>query len=59
LGFGAGGEARAPLGVVVAAGLTATTLLTLIVIPVMYSLFEQAKQRVITRFSSDAEKESS
>ncbi len=38
LGFGAGGEARAPMGVAVAAGLTATTLLTLVVIPVVYTL---------------------
>jgi multidrug efflux pump len=39
LGFGAGGEARAPLGVAVAAGLSATTLLTLVVIPVVYTIF--------------------
>jgi multidrug efflux pump subunit AcrB len=37
-GFGAGGEARAPMGVAVAAGLLATTVLTLVVIPVVYSL---------------------
>ncbi|MFW6325002.1 MAG: efflux RND transporter permease subunit, partial [Desulfovibrionales bacterium] len=39
LGYGAGGEARAPMGVAVAAGLTATTVLTLVVIPVVYTLF--------------------
>jgi len=39
LGFGAGGEARAPMGTAVAAGLSATTLLTLVVIPVVYTIF--------------------
>jgi hydrophobe/amphiphile efflux-1 (HAE1) family protein len=51
LGFGAGGEARAPLGVVVASGLLVTTLLTLVVIPVLYSLTEAAKQRLAQRLS--------
>ncbi|HRQ76167.1 MAG TPA: efflux RND transporter permease subunit [Phycisphaerales bacterium] len=41
LGFGAGGEARAPLGVTVAGGLAASTLLTLVVIPVVYTLVTQ------------------
>lgn len=36
LGYGAGGEARAPLGVAVGAGLLATTVLTLVVLPVLY-----------------------
>ncbi len=38
LGYGAGGEARAPMGVAVLFGLLATTFLTLIVIPVVYVL---------------------
>ncbi len=38
LGYGAGGEARAPMGVAVLFGLLATTFLTLIVIPVVYIL---------------------
>ncbi|WP_027366895.1 efflux RND transporter permease subunit [Desulfocurvibacter africanus] len=38
LGFGAGGEARAPMGVAVASGLLVTTFLTLIVLPVVYTL---------------------
>jgi multidrug efflux pump subunit AcrB len=40
LGFGAGGEARAPMGAAVACGLALTTLLTLIVLPVVYTLVE-------------------
>lgn len=44
LGLGAGGEARVPLGVSVVAGMIATTALTLVVIPVVYTLFAQAQQ---------------
>ena len=44
LGFGAGGEGRMPLGVAVVGGLTATTVLTLLVIPVVYTLFAQTQQ---------------
>jgi len=40
LGFGAGGEGRAPLGVAVTAGMTTTTVLTLLVIPVVYTLVD-------------------
>ena len=36
IGFGAGGEARAPLGVVVAGGMFFATLLTFYVVPVAY-----------------------
>ncbi len=46
LGFGAGGASRAPLGVAVAAGLFATTGLTLLVIPVVYSFNEHVQQRI-------------
>ncbi len=42
LGFGAGGEARAPMGVAVTCGLTMTTLLTLVVLPVIYTLVQDA-----------------
>jgi len=44
LGLGAGGEARAPLGVAVAAGLTATTLLTLVIIPVIFTLLSRLQR---------------
>ncbi|MFU8894652.1 MAG: efflux RND transporter permease subunit [Luteolibacter sp.] len=50
LGFGAGGEARMPLGVTVAAGLAGATFLTLIVIPVVFSLVDDAKETVSRRF---------
>lgn len=41
LGYGAGGESRAPLGWSVAGGMFTATALTLIVIPVVYTLFDQ------------------
>ncbi|MDI3481103.1 MAG: hydrophobic/amphiphilic exporter (mainly bacteria), family [Tepidanaerobacteraceae bacterium] len=40
LGIGEGGEIEAPLAVTVLGGLTVSTLLTLVVVPVLYSLFE-------------------
>jgi multidrug efflux pump subunit AcrB len=43
LGFGAGGEVRAALGISVAAGLLGATALTLIVIPVVYTLVDDAR----------------
>ncbi|UCF04683.1 MAG: efflux RND transporter permease subunit [bacterium] len=41
LGFGEGGEIRSPMAVTVIGGLIFSTLLTLVVIPVVYSLFER------------------
>ncbi len=41
LGLGAGSEIRAPMAVAVIGGLITSTLLTLIVVPVVYSLFDQ------------------
>ena len=40
LGIGEGGELGAPMAVSVIGGLTFSTLLTLIVIPVVYTIFE-------------------
>jgi multidrug efflux pump len=42
LGFGAGGEARAPMGWTVAGGMFTATGLTLLVIPVVYTLVDDA-----------------
>lgn len=49
LGFGAGGEARAPLGTAVAGGLAAATFLTLVVIPVVYSLTDDGVNKIRRR----------
>jgi HAE1 family hydrophobic/amphiphilic exporter-1 len=40
-GFGEGGELRAPLAITVIGGLSAATLLTLVVIPVVYALVDR------------------
>ena len=44
LGFGEGGELRSPMAITVIGGLIFSTLLTLVVIPVVYSIFERAKE---------------
>lgn len=41
LGFGAGGEARAPLGVAVSAGLLVTTIMTLLILPALYTVIRR------------------
>jgi HAE1 family hydrophobic/amphiphilic exporter-1 len=46
LGFGEGAELRAPLAITVIGGLAAATALTLIVIPVVYSLFAGGRREV-------------
>jgi HAE1 family hydrophobic/amphiphilic exporter-1 len=40
LALGEGGEARAPMAVTVIGGLITSTLLTLVVVPVVYTLFD-------------------
>ena len=47
LGLGEGGEAQAPLARVVIGGLTSSTLITLIVVPVVYSIFEWKDTRKV------------
>ncbi|MFC1508272.1 efflux RND transporter permease subunit, partial [Candidatus Omnitrophota bacterium] len=42
-GLGEGGETQAPLARVVIGGLLSSTLITLVLIPVVYSLFEQKR----------------
>jgi multidrug efflux pump subunit AcrB len=44
LGFGEAGEARRPLGVVAVGGMVTSTVLTLIVIPVIYTLIARPRQ---------------
>jgi hydrophobe/amphiphile efflux-1 (HAE1) family protein len=47
LGLGAGGEARAPLGIAVAGGMLFSTILTFVVVPATYLLFERARVRLL------------
>ena len=44
-GFGEGGETQAPLARVVIGGLISSSLITLVLVPVMYSIFEQKLKR--------------
>lgn len=46
-GFGAGAEMRRPMGIAVIGGLITSTLLTLVVVPVVYSLIAGASRRVL------------
>jgi hydrophobe/amphiphile efflux-1 (HAE1) family protein len=47
LGTGAGGEARAPLGIAVAGGMLFSTVLTFVVVPATYILFERLRMRLL------------
>jgi hydrophobic/amphiphilic exporter-1 (mainly G- bacteria), HAE1 family len=49
LGLGEGGEARAPMAVVVIGGLITSTILTLVVVPVVFSLIEGLRDRMHRR----------
>jgi HAE1 family hydrophobic/amphiphilic exporter-1 len=45
LGLGAGAEARAPMAIAVIGGLITSTMLTLIVVPVVYSIIDNLQSR--------------
>lgn len=47
LGIGAGAELRQSMGVVLVGGLITSTILTLIVVPLVYLLIEQAKNKFV------------
>ncbi|MDI3534949.1 MAG: hydrophobic/amphiphilic exporter (mainly bacteria), family [Thermosediminibacterales bacterium] len=53
LGIGEGSEVRAPMATVVIGGLTLSTLLTLVVVPVFYSILDDIGNRVVRRFRRD------
>ena len=46
IGFGAGAESRRPMGIAVVGGMLTSTFLTLVVIPVVYTLFSDLAQRL-------------
>ena len=50
LGRGEGGQFRAPLGVAVIGGVLTSTMLTLIVIPTVYEIMDEARERVARLF---------
>ncbi|NLK52842.1 MAG: efflux RND transporter permease subunit [Syntrophomonadaceae bacterium] len=49
LGLGEGGEGQAPMATVVIGGLTMSTILTLVLLPVVYTLFDDLGNRVKAR----------
>lgn len=53
LGFGEGSEVRAPMAITVIGGLIVSTLLTLLVIPAMYSVLDRKSFLVGTRIGVD------
>ncbi len=53
LGIGEGGEWNAPLAIVVIGGLLVSTLITLVLVPVVYSIFDDWGQKIGRRKSLD------
>jgi hydrophobic/amphiphilic exporter-1 (mainly G- bacteria), HAE1 family len=53
IGFGAGAEARRPLGLAVVGGLVFSQLLTLYITPVYYFYLDGLKKRIVKLFSRD------
>jgi HAE1 family hydrophobic/amphiphilic exporter-1 len=49
IGFGAGAESRRPMGIAVVGGMMTSTLLTLVVIPVIYTLFSDVGEAFTRR----------
>jgi hydrophobe/amphiphile efflux-1 (HAE1) family protein len=56
-GFGAGGEARAPMGVVIALGNFVSTALTLLVIPVVYTMLDDLRNLIRRNLSGTKQEE--
>jgi multidrug efflux pump len=52
LALGAGSEGRRPLGIVVITGMVTSTLLTLVVVPVVYSMIDDAGKKLTQRRST-------
>jgi HAE1 family hydrophobic/amphiphilic exporter-1 len=50
LGYGEGADFRAPLGRAVIGGVIASTVLTLLVIPTVYEIFDEWREAILRRF---------
>ena len=50
-GGGEGAESRAPMAIVVAFGLTLSTLITLVLVPVVYAIFDDLGQKLSNKFN--------
>ena len=54
LGFGAGSQTNQPLAIAVIGGMISSTLLTLVVVPAVYSLVERRLEMLFARPSAPA-----
>ncbi|MGV3531435.1 MAG: efflux RND transporter permease subunit, partial [Chthoniobacteraceae bacterium] len=54
IGFGAGAESRRPMGVAVVGGMLTSTFLTLLIIPVIYTLFADLAARATRKKATSA-----
>jgi HAE1 family hydrophobic/amphiphilic exporter-1 len=54
IGYGEGADFRAPLGRAVIGGVIASTVLTLVVIPTVYEIMEEWRERLLSRFRRPA-----
>jgi HAE1 family hydrophobic/amphiphilic exporter-1 len=50
LGLGEGADFRAPLGRAVIGGVITSTVLTLVVIPTVYEILDEWRERLLARF---------
>ena len=55
IGLGEGGELQAPLARVVIGGLLASTMVTLVLVPAVYTLFEEGFKRRSTLRAAESE----
>jgi HAE1 family hydrophobic/amphiphilic exporter-1 len=53
LALGEGGEARAPMAVATAGGMTTSTIMTLFVVPVVYAYMDRFSERLLRRKSTE------
>jgi multidrug efflux pump len=58
IGFGAGAESRRPMGVAVVGGMISSTVLTLLIIPVVYTLFADLSRTFTRSKKSEKSKQS-
>ena len=56
LGLGDGGEILSPLGVSIIGGLLGSTVVTLILVPVLYAIMDDAKKRRLMKKASRTKK---
>jgi len=56
-GIGEGAEVRAPMAIVVAFGLAFSTLITLVLVPVVYTIFDEWGKKISLRFTRKSDEQ--